>query len=180
MMKRLAETIVIAAVLGGCTAAGETELRQWMAETQKQTVPSVKPLAEPKQFVPFQYAGQAQMDPFNVQKVAVAISRAAAKSNSGLKPDLDRRREPLEAFPLDTITMVGGMKRGNTNYALIRVENVLYQVRPGNYLGQNFGQITKITETEVTIKELVQDAVGDWVERISTLQLQESKNEGKK
>lgn len=153
---------------------------QWMQEVKQQTSPSIPPLAEPSRFVPFQYAGQSQVAPFDLDKVAVAMSRAAAKSNSGLKPDLDRRREPLEAFPLDTIRMVGAMERDKAMYALLVVDNALYRVKSGNYIGQNFGLITKITETEVTIKELVQDAVGDWVERISTLQLQESTNEGKK
>lgn len=179
-MKRVLIPMTVAVLLAGCSSGDEADLRNWMTEVQKQTVPSVPKLAEPKKFVPYQYSGQSQIDPFNVQKVAVAISRASAKSNSGLRPDLDRRREPLEAFPLDTIKMVGGIQKGNVNYALLKVENALYQVKPGNYIGQNFGMITKITETEVTLKELVQDAVGDWVERMTTLQLQESKNEGKK
>ena len=88
---------------------------------------------------------------------------------------MDRRREPLEAFPLDTIHMVGVLRRPDAVAALLQVDRVVYQARVGNYIGQNFGVITKITEGEVTLKETVQDSSGDWVERITTLQLQESK-----
>ena len=55
----------------------------------------------------------------------------------------------------------------------MKVDSLLYQVRPGNYLGQNYGRVTKINETEVTLREIVQDAVGEWIERTATLQLQE-------
>ena len=86
---------------------------------------------------------------------------------------LNRRREPLEAYPLDSMAMVGSVTRDGRPYALLRVDNLLYQARVGEYLGQNFGRITKITETEISLREVVQDAAGEWIERTSTLQLQE-------
>jgi len=101
------------------------------------------------------------------------LQRLAEKSSKGKKPDLDRRREPLEAYPLDSIKMVGVMQKGKLTYALITADQTLHQVKIGNYVGQNFGMVTQVTETEVLIKELVQDAAGDWVERDATLQLQE-------
>jgi len=88
---------------------------------------------------------------------------------------MTRRKEPLESYPLDSITMVGILSRPNLRYALLRANGVVYQVKVGNYVGQNFGIVTKISDSEVTLKEVVQDASGEWVERISTLQLQESK-----
>ena len=57
--------------------------------------------------------------------------------------------------------------------ALVKVDNLLYQVRAGNYLGQNYGKITKVGETDVTLREIVQDAGGEWIERVAKLQLQE-------
>ena len=87
--------------------------------------------------------------------------------------EINRRKEPLESYPLDTMSMVGSLTREGRRYALLRVDNLLYQVKAGDYLGQNFGRITKISETEITLREVVQDAAGEWIERTSTLQLQE-------
>jgi type IV pilus assembly protein PilP len=86
---------------------------------------------------------------------------------------MNRRKEPLEAYPLDSMVMVGSVNKQGRPSALLRVENLLYQVNPGDYIGQNYGKITKITETEVALREIVQDAAGEWIERMSTLQLQE-------
>ena len=97
------------------------------------------------------------------------------KGVSKLAPDLTRRKEPLEAFPLESLAMVGTLERDKTIFALVRTpERDVYQVRPGNYVGQNFGVVTGIAEGEVKLKELVQDGAGDWTERSSTLQLQQA------
>jgi type IV pilus assembly protein PilP len=113
------------------------------------------------------------LDPFSTQKLTVAIRQEAAQPNSLLTAEMNRRKEPLEAYPLDGMTMVGSLTRDSRRYALLRVDNLLYQVKTGEYLGQNFGRITKISETEITLREVVQDAAGEWIERTSTLQLQE-------
>ena len=84
-----------------------------------------------------------------------------------------RRKEALESFPLDAMAMVGSLQRGGRPVALVRIDNLLYQVRVGNYLGLNFGRVTKIDETEVTLREIVQDPTGDWIERTASLVLQE-------
>jgi type IV pilus assembly protein PilP len=75
------------------------------------------------------------------------------------------------------MSMVGSVSRAGTPLALLRVDNLLYQVKPGDYLGQNFGRITRITETELALREVVQDAAGEWIERTVTLQLQERAQE---
>jgi type IV pilus assembly protein PilP len=88
-------------------------------------------------------------------------------------PELARRKEPMESFPLDSMALVGSIIKAGQPVALIKVDNLLYQVKLGSYLGQNFGRVMKISETEVTLREIVQDAVGEWIERVATLQLQE-------
>ena len=88
-------------------------------------------------------------------------------------PELDRRKEPLEAFPLDAMTMVGSLNRSGQLVALVKVDSLLHQVRVGNHLGQNYGRVNKISENEVVLREIVQDAAGEWIERNTTLQLQE-------
>ena len=163
---------LVGVTLTGCTG-GTDELQQWMEEQRQQTRPTVKPLTPPKSFEPQPYDTQALVDPFSVQKLTVALRREASQPSSLLAAEMKRKREPLEAFPLDTMTMVGSVSRDNRPYALLRVDNLLYQARVGDYLGQNFGRITKISETEITLREVVQDAAGEWIERTSTLQLQE-------
>ena len=69
--------------------------------------------------------------------------------------------------------MVGSLNKAGQLVALVRVDNLLYQVRVGNYLGQNYGRITKVTESDLTLREIVQDAAGEWIERPATLKLQE-------
>ncbi|MFG6432354.1 pilus assembly protein PilP [Roseateles sp. LYH14W] len=158
--------------LAGCSG-DQDELRQWMEQQRKDAKPSVTPLLPPKKFLPQPYESGAGVDPFSTQKLSVAIRQEAAQPNSLLTAEFNRRKEPLEAYPLDSMAMVGSLTRDNRRYALLRVDNLLYQVKVGDHLGQNFGLITKVSETEITLREIVQDAAGEYVERMSTLQLQE-------
>jgi type IV pilus assembly protein PilP len=171
MMRRLI-CIAMLAALSGCEGDMD-ELRQWMEQQRKEAKPSVAPLLPPKKFLPQPYESGASVDPYSAQKLSVAIKQEAAQPNSLLTAEMNRRKEPLEAYPLDSMNMVGSLTRDNRRYALLRVDNLLYQVKAGEYLGQNFGRITKISETEITLREVVQDAAGEWIERTSTLQLQE-------
>ncbi len=170
--------LLSAALLAGCGVSSEDELRAWMQEERNQMRPRVPPIAEPKPFVPQDYSGATLTDPFSVDKLTAALRRestqASSMSNALVAPELARRKEALEAFPLDTMAMVGSLIREGQPAALIRVDKLLYQVRPGSYLGLNYGRVTRITETEVTLREIVQDAVGEWIERPATLQLQEN------
>lgn len=159
-------------LLAGC--AGENdELQAWMDQQKREVRPSVQPLVPPKQFSPQVYLAADGVEPFALQKLTVALKQEAKQPNSALAAELNRRKEPLEAYPLDSMTMVGSVNRKGTLYALIKVDNLLYQVKPGDYLGQNYGKVTSITETEVALREIVQDAAGEWIERQSSLQLQE-------
>ncbi len=163
-------------MLAGCGASSEDELRQWMTEQRNQTRPRVTPIPEPKQFKPEPYALTGLVEPFSKDKLTQALKRESGQSSAGgalIAPELARRKEALEAFPLDAMSMVGSLLKEGRPVALIRVDNLLYQVRPGNHLGQNYGRVTRITETEVVLREIVQDAVGEWIERPATLQLQE-------
>ena len=121
------------------------------------------------------YDSKASVDPYNPKKLMVAFARAQNNSSSMLKPDMERRREPLESYPLDTLKMVGTLQKPGVTYALLLADKTVFQVKIGNYIGQNFGLITKVTESDVELKEIVQDASGDWIERPAKLELQESK-----
>lgn len=168
--------VAIALILTGCTGSKEDELRQWMGEQKAQTRPKVSPISEPKQFQPQSYALVTDVDPFSLLKLTQALKRESSQAASNgalIAPELARRKEALEVFPLDAMAMVGSLVKSGQPVALVKVENLLYQVRPGSYLGQNYGRVLKISETEVTLREIVQDAVGEWIERSATLQLQE-------
>lgn len=176
MSMRWGISALILAALAGCGASGEDELRQWMAEQRSQMRPRVTPISEPKQFKPESYTQVSSIEPFSKEKLTQALKRESAQpatNNALIAPELARRKEALEAFPLDSMSMVGSMVREGKPAALLKVDNLLYQVRPGSYLGQNYGRVTKITETEVVLREIVQDAVGEWIERRAALQLQE-------
>jgi type IV pilus assembly protein PilP len=168
--------IAILLTLVGCGSSSEDDIRQWLVEERNQTRPKVTPIPAPKQFKPEAYANAAAIEPFSNQKLTQALKRDSAQvaSNGALvAPELARRKEPLEAFPLDAMSLVGSIVKAGQPVALVKVDSLLYQVKPGNYLGQNFGKVTKISETEVGLREVVQDAVGEWIERAATLQLQE-------
>lgn len=168
--------MVVALVLVGCGASSEDELRQWMQEQKSQTRPKVTPISEPKQFKPESYTQVTAIEPFSSQKLTQALKRDStqtAVSGALIAPELARRKEALESFPLDTMALVGSLIKTGQPVALVKVDNLLYQVRPGNYLGQNYGRVMMIAETEVSLREIVQDAAGEWIERTATLQLQE-------
>jgi len=162
--------------LSACSSSGDDELQQWMTAQRNLSKPRVERLPEPTKFSPQAYTEEGSIEPFSRQKLAQALNRDShqATANAALvAPELSRRKEPLEAMPLDAVAMVGSLIKAGQTVALVRVENLLYQVRVGHYLGQNYGRITKVSETGVTLREIVQDAAGEWVERQATLQLQE-------
>lgn len=163
---------LIALALVACSAEQE-ELTQWMDQQRREVKPKVEPLTPPKKFDPQPYTAISGVEPFSNQKLAVALKQQARQPNSLLASEINRRRQPLEAYPLDSMTMVGSVTRAGQPYALLRVDNLLYQVKSGDYLGQNYGKITRITETDIALREIVQDAAGEWIERVSSLQLQE-------
>jgi len=174
----LAGAVVLAmmSLLGACGLSDEGEIQQWMAEQRQAMRPTAQKVAEPKEFAPYVYEARGQPDPFDPQKILMVVARQREErgSASAIKPDLERRREVLEGFPLDQIRMVGMMRKGGTNVALLETNGTTHLVRVGNYAGQNFGLVTRISETEVVLKEIYQDAAGEWVERPQKLELQES------
>lgn len=162
--------------LSACGGGDNEELARWMQELRGRTQPKVEPIAEPVRFVPQAYQSEGVTQPFERDKLTAALRRASGATNPNmalLTPELNRRKEVLEAEPLDAMSMVGLLDQKGQRVALVKVNNLLYQVRLGNYLGQNYGRITRITESEITLREIVQDGTGEWIERQAVLQLQE-------
>ena len=167
--------VLASVLLSACANSAEDDLRQWMQDLRAQTKPNVTPLTEPKQFVPAPYTQSSVVDAFSQLRLVQALRKESTNPSSSalIDPERARRKEPLEAFPLDSVKMVGSLNKQNVPTGLIVVDNLLYQVKVGEHIGQNFGRVLKISESEILLRELVEDATGDWVERMTTLKLQE-------
>jgi type IV pilus assembly protein PilP len=173
-MKRLLIPVALA-TLWGCTSELD-DLRQFVRESDKGLPRKIEPLPAVKPFEPFAYEGFDLPDPFKPRKIV----NPDVTKNKQIEEQLTRRKEPLEAFPLEQLKMVGTLSQANEMYALVRADKTLYRVKKGNYMGQNFGLITDVTEGEIKLKEIVQDSAGDWTERQSTLPLLEEAGKGEK
>ena len=169
----LTRTLLASLVVLAACSPDHDELRAWMEQQRRESKPNVKPLQPPKKFDPQPYLAALSVEPFSNQKLSVALKQEAKQPNSLLAAEMNRRKEPLESYPLDSMSMVGSVTKQGQPFALLRVDNLLYQVKVGDYLGQNYGRILKIAETEVVLRELVMDSGGEMIERPATLQLQE-------
>lgn len=165
--------IMLALFLAGCAGEEHQDLKEELKKLTADMRGKVEPLPVVRPYEAVPYKAYDLPDPFGAAKIEL-VTKAAASTGGGLKPDLNRPKEPLESFPLESVKVVGVLQQGKDSYALVRAEGSVYRVKAGNYLGQNFGLITSINETQVQLRELVQEAGGDWAERVSTLQLQEA------
>jgi type IV pilus assembly protein PilP len=165
-MKRLPILFIVLG-LSGCGGGNMEDLQSFVAETGKDMQGKIEPLPVVKVYEPFTYNAFDLPDPFKPRKLSTG-------GGGGMQPDLNRPKEPLEAFSLETLKMVGVLSKNGTINAVVKTpDNAIYHVKKGNYMGQNFGLITQINENEVSLREIVQDSAGDWSERTSTLNLQE-------
>ena len=155
--------------LASCGGERHSDLRKFVKDSDSLPRGRIPPLPEVKPYEPFTYNAFDVTDPFRPRK----IEPSKTASKGGLQPDFDRRREPLEAYALENLKMVGTLQQKKEVYALVKSpDNNLFRVRPGNYMGQNFGRIIKISETDIKLKEIVQDSGGNWEEKEQTLLLQ--------
>jgi type IV pilus assembly protein PilP len=174
-MKKLLSVMLLPLGLAACGDSSVQEVQQWMDKTKQETRPAIPKLKEPKDFIPFTYDKKDEIDPFSPVKLQSALAKMNPGSAHGIKPDLDRRREALEYVPLDALKMVGTLFNNSAHYALLQTDGKgVTQVKAGNYVGQNFGLITKVNDDSVEIKEIVLDSGGDWIERVTKLELQET------
>ena len=135
----------------------------------------IDPLPQVRSFEPVPYKGESMVDPFVPSRIVVSQASAGGGSGGGVQPDLNRPKEPLESFPMESIQMVGTLSQNKDMYALVKAGANLFRVKKGNYMGLNFGVITGIEEGQISLKEVVQDSGGDWVERSTSLQMQEGR-----
>ena len=162
--------ILSLACLGLASCSGEqySDLKQFVKESDNLPRGRIPPLPDVKPYEPFSYDAYDLVDPFKARK----IEPPKTAGGGGIQPDLTRRKEPLEAYPIENLRMVGTLQQNKVTYALVKSpDNNLFRVKFGNYIGQNFGLITEISESTIKLKEIVQDSGGDWTERVSTMTL---------
>ena len=170
MTRRILLPVLLCCGLASCGGERYSDLRQWVKDQESLPRGRITPLPDVKPYEPFTYDAYSLVDPFKPRK----IEPPKTATGGGVQPDMARRKEPLEAYPLENLRMVGTLQQSKATYALVKSpDNNLFQVKTGNYVGQNFGLITEISESTIKIKEIVQDSGGDWAERISTLTLAE-------
>lgn len=165
---RMAVVLGLALVgLSGCSS-NTSEVEAWVKEVKARPAPPLDPLPVMKQFETFEYSAQGLRDPFSVP----APDRDAG---NGKGPDPNRRKEALEAFPLDSLDMVGTIGSAGHLVGLVMApDKVTYRVQVGNYMGQNDGKITAVTEDRIELVELVPDGAGGWLERPAKIALEDN------
>ena len=162
------------AALGGCSGEPTADLVDYAEKVKNQQVSRIEPLPEFSPYESFAYAASDLRDPFTVPTFSNQQALALPTASNGITPDFDRPREPLEEFPLDGLRMVGTLEQRDTNWALINdTDGTIHRVQAGNYAGQNFGKITRVSEFEVELTEIVPDGIGGWMERQATIAISE-------
>lgn len=155
--------------LAGCGDRHLEEVKKFVKDADKLPPGRIPPLPEVKPYEAFSYDAHDLVDPFKPRKIVPPKAVAGA---GGIQPDFNRRKEPLEAYPLENLKMVGTLQQQKVMHALVKTpDNNLFRVRAGNYMGQNFGRIVAIDETTIALKEIVQDSNGSWEEKDQALQL---------
>lgn len=165
-IQRCVPWLLSAALLGGC-GGGDADLRQYIAEVKARKSRDIEPMPQVKTYQPFEYLADGRRDPFVLVEPA-----ALSMPSAGPRPDLHRNREPLEEYPLDALRMIGTIATGARTFALIKApDGVVHRVTLKDHLGQNYGQIVRISESEISLLELVPDGFGGWMQRPASVAL---------
>jgi type IV pilus assembly protein PilP len=173
-LKTLIRAIAMCALfsLAACNASGDENLGEWMATVRRTVHTSPLTLPAPLTMKTFVYDPAGQEDPFDASKISMLLD---ISDHAGVRPDLKRSREPLESYPLDQFRMIGSLGRPGQSIALVEVGKILYQLRKGNHLGQDLGEVINIMDGSIEIEETIQEANGTWVKRRVQLSMREAK-----
>ena len=181
-MKRLI-LVALCGALGACSGGDHEDIKRWMAENTKDMRGNIPKLPEVKPYEPVPYDVEALVEPFKASKIEPESKRGKGAGKGGaFEPDFEARElrnSLLEKYPIESLKMIGYLNVNRQPIGVIQVENRVKQVKVGEYIGLDFGMVTRITDREVQLRELIQDSAGDWTERKSSLYLQ-SKEGSKK
>ncbi len=169
-MKRIFASFLACFILVGCSNDGLDDLRTFVQTAHADKKPKVEPIPEIKPYEAFEYSATQLTDPFSVANLKPLSTPVA----NGPRPDMNRRKEPLEDYPLDALKMVGTLMRNKSYWVIIQApDGTVHRAQVGNFLGQNFGKVTKIGEEKIDLLELIPGSSGDWVERQASLAIAE-------
>jgi type IV pilus assembly protein PilP len=175
--RQIAHWLTIASLCGGllaCSGNPSADLEEYVRTVKSQQRSSIAPLPEFQPYESFTYQAADLRDPFTEPTFSHARAVSNIPSNNGIKPDFDRAAEPLEEFPLDSLRMVGTLEQREDQWALINdTDGTIHRVQPGNFAGQNHGKITRITDFEIELTEIIPDGIGGWMERQSSIAISE-------
>ena len=166
--------IVATGTLAACSGNPASDLESYVQDVKSQQPAEIEPLPEFEPYESFAYQAADLRDPFTEPTFSSKQAAVATSSGNGIKPDFDRPTEPLEEFPLDSLRMVGTLEQASQSWALVNdTDGTIHRVQSGNYIGQNHGKITRITEFEVELTEIIPDGIGGWVERQASIAISE-------
>ncbi|WJW75686.1 pilus assembly protein PilP [Thiohalobacter sp. IOR34] len=173
-MMRTILVLACSAVLGACSQYDTRDLEAWVKQVRSRQQARIEPLPEFKPYETFLYQAGNLRSPFSPGEVGQLAEIGPDSTSSGIHPDANRPREALEDYPLDSLRMVGTLEQGGQAWGLVQTsDGTIHRVKPGNYLGKNHGKITRITEYEIELTEIIPDGLGGWMERPATLALSE-------
>jgi len=170
---KFAALFVSVLLLSACSSGQHGDLETYIGEVKTRPGGKIQDLPAAKHYEPFSYAAFDMRDPFT-QFLAEEPSDNVASSDGGLTPNRDRKREPLEAFPLDTLEFVGHLEKKGVRWGLISApDKSIYKIQVGNFMGKNYGEIVQISETKILLKEIIPDGTGGWIDREASINVSE-------
>lgn len=159
--------------IAGCASENSNDLRRYVESVKARKAASIAPLPDFKSYESYAYSASGKRDPFQPMQDDDEVDDVA-DAGTGLRPDFDRHKEALEAFPLDTLHFVGDLEKGEQKWVIITApDGLVYRISKGNYLGKNHGKIMEITDSRIAITEIIPDGIGGWIERQAALSLTE-------
>jgi type IV pilus assembly protein PilP len=170
MMRALYLGVFVLA-LSGCSGSANSDLQSYVRSVKAKPAGRIAPVPEFKPYETFTYSDENLRDPFSV---LADDEGETISSDLSLRPNMNRNKEALEEYPLDTIHFVGHLEKDGERWAIITSpDQLVYRVKVGNHLGSNYGEIISISETQIDIKEIIGDGLGGWIEREAALSLTE-------
>lgn len=164
--------MLVCAVLLAACGEKQDDLNRYIAEVKERPATPIPPIPPVRTYTPYQYEGLTGRDPFRQSTSEGAEQVAQTTNTGGPRPDLQRSREYLERFELDTLLMVGTFNKESSEWVLIKdPDGVVHRVAVGNYMGQNHGKVSSISNDEVQLSEFIADGVGGWLVREASIAL---------
>ena len=161
-----------ASALSACSESMD-DLNKYIVQIKERPADPIEPIPPVKTYTPYEYSRLSGRDPFHAS-LSEGSEVAKTSTGTGPKPDLDRPKQYLEKYELDTLSMVGTFSKESSDWALVRdPEGVVHRVPVGDYMGRNYGRVVAITNTEVDLSELVPDGTGGWLVREASIALGE-------